>query len=195
MRGTVLMASDPAPRFELQDQFGRPVALADYDGRVVALTFLYTSCRDVCPVVTGHLKQTHEMLGDDVGRVGFVVVSVDPDRDNVQQAYAYSQQWNMLQKWAFLVGGQQELEPIWADYYVDPTIDARSHGEVGEDTAHATGPRRGRDGALPDATASKYEISHSAPVYLIDRRGLLRVLFTPPLDPVDIAHDIKLLLQ
>ena len=195
MRGTVLMASDPAPRFELQDQFGRPVALADYDGKVVALTFLYTSCRDICPVVTGHLKQTHEMLGDDVGRVGFVVVSVDPDRDDVQQAYAYSQQWDMLQKWAFLVGGQQELEPIWAAYYVDPIIDARSHGEDGEDAAHATGPQRGEDGALPDATASKYEISHSAPVYLIDRRGLFRVLFTPPLDPVDIAHDIKLLLQ
>ena len=49
--------------------------------------------------------------------------------------------------------------------------------------------------ALHRHTATRYEIVHSAPVYLIDRDRLMRVLFTPPMDPHDIVHDIRLLLD
>ena len=54
--GTVLTTSDPAPPFRLHDHFGQQVALSDFDGRVVLLTFLYTYCQDVCPMVAGHLR-------------------------------------------------------------------------------------------------------------------------------------------
>ena len=74
MLGMVLESSDAALSFELQDQFGELVALADYGGKVVALTFLYTYCPDICPVVAGHLQRTHQMLGDDSGEVAFVAV-------------------------------------------------------------------------------------------------------------------------
>src|SRR5579872_4038648 len=40
----------PAYDFRLTDQDGRPVALTDFRGKSVALTFLYVHCPDVCPL-------------------------------------------------------------------------------------------------------------------------------------------------
>ena len=194
-RGLVLKASDRAHPIELHDQFGRSVALSEYGGKVVVLTFLYTSCLDVCPLVTGNLKKTYELLGNDVGQVRFLAVSVDPDRDTVQRAYDYSKQRDMLQKWAFLVGDQRELAPIWEAYYVDPTIARHSHEETRSNTIQSKLRANNGVESSSDTAVSKHEISHSTPVYLIDRHGLMRTMFTMPMDPKDIVHDIKLLLQ
>ena len=51
-RGTALDTPDTAPPFQLRDQFGQAVSLSDYLGKPVVLTFLYTSCPDICPIVT-----------------------------------------------------------------------------------------------------------------------------------------------
>ncbi|HWX64545.1 SCO family protein, partial [Bradyrhizobium sp.] len=42
----------PAPTFTLTSQDAKPVALADLRGKVVALTFIYTDCPDICPLLT-----------------------------------------------------------------------------------------------------------------------------------------------
>ena len=39
----------PAPPFTLTSQDGTPVALASLRGKVVAVTFIYTGCPDICP--------------------------------------------------------------------------------------------------------------------------------------------------
>lgn len=186
--GTVLKNADPAPNFQLRDQFDRPVALDDYRGKVVALTFLYTYCPDICPAVTDQLKKAHGMLDADLD-VAFLVVSVDPERDTVESAHEYSTKWGMLDKWAFLVGSEPELAPIWKSYYLDPVRDDDLH-----ERAPANTPTAGVD-ALRRDIATAYTLSHVAPVYLIDAEGRMRVLMTPPLDPEAIAHDIRLLLR
>ena len=193
MLGTVLSSSDQAPAFELQDQHGRQVALADFEGRVVVLTFLYTYCPDICPAITAQLKQTHEILGEDAGRVALVAISVDPDRDTVERAYSYSDSWGMLTKWSFLVGDEEQLSPIWRAYYIDPTIDDVSHSRASDETAHAS--LEGAVKTLGEGITAEYEVSHPAALYLIDREGIMRVLFTSPLDPNSIVHDIRLLLD
>ena len=48
---------------------------------------------------------------------------------------------------------------------------------------------------LREAIDRRHLISHSAPVYLIDREGAMRVLFTLPFEAADLAHDITLLLE
>ena len=40
----------PAPAFSLMSQDRRPVSLIDLRGKVVAVTFLYTACPDICPI-------------------------------------------------------------------------------------------------------------------------------------------------
>lgn len=195
MLGTVLEdGGQQASSFELGDQFGRSATLAEYDGDVVLLTFLYTYCPDVCPAVTGHLRTTHELLGDDAERVDFVAISLDPERDTVERVREYSEDWGMLDKWDFLVGGREQLEPIWKSYYVDPLQGEWARGEPTASPQPAGQTRSGVD-ALRRAIATRYEVFHSTPVYLIDRDHWIRVFFTPPLDPEAIAHDIKLLLD
>ena len=56
-RGLVLEDRPVAANFRLRDQDGRPVSLADQRGRWVLMTFLYTWCPDVCPVIAGNLNQ------------------------------------------------------------------------------------------------------------------------------------------
>ena len=194
LAGTVLTASDPATPFKLTDQSGRPVSLADYRGKVVALTFLYTYCPDICPIVTSHLKQARETLSEDSSEAAFVAISVDPERDTVERAHAYSQEWGMLDGWAFLVGDRERLAPIWKAYYVEATIDSSAHSDASV-ADHATTATSSSAASLSGDIATAYTLSHPAPVYLIDRGGLLRVLFTLPFDPGDLVHDIRLLLR
>ena len=192
--GTIFEDPRPAPEFSLVDQFGDPADLASFRGRVAVLTFLYTTCPDICPVVTSHLRDAHDMLGDDAREVRIIAVSVDPDRDSVEQAYDYSERWRMLDRWSFLVGEEAELEPVWAAYYIDPV----KVGPAAEQETPRKDPGTGNSGvsALAEGIATEaYTITHSAPVYLIDRDGLLRGLHTLPFEPEALVKDIRALLR
>ena len=193
-QGTELTSASLATPFELENQFGQSVSLSDYRGKVVLLTFLYTNCPDVCPIVTSQIRDAYEMLGKDTEEAAFIAVSVDPERDSLEAAHAYSQQWDMLHSWDFLVGNRERLSPIWQAYYIDPVIDERPVGDdvSGRDEEHHQG-----DGgkALRQEVIDRYLVSHSAPVYLIDREGIMRVIFTLPFEPEAVAHDIRLLLD
>lgn len=191
--GTIFEDPQPAPEFSLVDQFGDSVDLAGFRGRVAVLTFLYTTCPDICPVVTSHLRDAHEMLGGDAREVALVAVSVDPDRDTVEQAHDYSERWRMLDNWSFLVGEEADLKPVWAAYYIDPA-------KVGLSATQETLPKKsgeagGSVSALSKGIAETYTINHSAPVYLIDREGLLRGLHTLPFEPEALVKDIRALLR
>ena len=191
--GTELRPAEPAMTFELRNQFGQQVSLSDYAGKVALVTFLYTNCPDVCPIVTSQLGDAHAMLGDDASDVAFAAISVDPRRDSVQAASAYSDKWKMTYKWDFLVGGEGELSPIWKAYFLDPVIDEGSHQtDVHSDEENQP---KGDVSGLRDDIADGFLVIHSTPVYLIDRDGIKRVVFTPPLDPEALVHDIRLLLE
>ena len=118
-----------APDFSLHDQHGRPVSLDTYDGDVTVVTFLYTYCPDVCPAVTSHLRDVQGSLGEDASRVDFVAISVDPERDTVERAREYLDAWSLDQRWAFLVGTEDELSGVWSSYFVDPTQIEWERGE------------------------------------------------------------------
>ncbi len=196
-KGTVLSAANPAPDFRLTDQFGEPTSLADFRGKVVLLTFLYTSCPDVCPVAANHLREARAALAEDGGGdTAIVVVSVDPDRDSVEAALAYSERWDMVDGWAYLTGGEDALRPVWDAYYIDPYL----HGP-GRDSAAASGghsqaePGQASSGGGASALAAQSgRIIHSAPIYLIDAEGAMRVAFTLPFETADLVNDARLLL-
>ena len=186
-KGTELRPPQPAAPFELQNQFGRQVNLSDYAGKVTVLTFLYTNCPNVCPIVTSQLRDTHEMLG--AADVAFVAISVDPERDTVQEAHAYSDKWKMTHNWDFLVEDRERLAPIWEAYYIDPANDDHSQG------SGASSVKTGGVTGLQQDIVDRYLVIHTTPVYLIDAEGMRRVVFTPPFDTEDLAHDIRLLID
>ena len=199
-RGTELDPADAAPPFRLTDQFGEAVGLADFSGRVVALAFLYTQCPDVCPIVTETLRRTHQRLGDDAAHVQFLAVSVDPQRDSVDMAHRYSQERDMQHRWRFLVGSEAQLSPVWKAYWLDPVrnTQARQDGPISGDHSEGEDGLKSEADAHPDTglAANPYLVSHTAPVYLIDREGRRRVVFTSTsLDPEPLLHDIRILIR
>ena len=182
-----------APDFALHDQDGRSASLDTYDGDVTVVTFLYTYCPDVCPAVTSHLRDAQRLLGEDAARVDFVAISVDPERDTAERAREYLDAWSLDQRWAFLVGAEEELSPVWRGYFVDPAQIEWARGEPAV-TPQIAGSERGVAALLRDI-AVKYEVNHAAPVYLLDDEKRMRALHTPPLNPEDLAYDIRLLLE
>ena len=66
--------------FKLNDASGKPVGLADYRGKVVALFFGYTHCPQICPTTLADLAQVMGMLGKDADRVQVLFVTLDPER-------------------------------------------------------------------------------------------------------------------
>src|SRR3712207_9258662 len=81
----------PAPNFALTSSDGHQVTLRDLRGKVVAVAFIYTSCADVCPLLTEKMAQVRDELGPEFGRsIAFVSITVDPERDtpDVLKGYA-----------------------------------------------------------------------------------------------------------
>jgi protein SCO1/2 len=116
LAGTDLGATD-APDFTLTDGMsGRAVTLSTQRGQIVALTFLYTSCPDVCPLTATRFRSAQTELQGDASRVTFIAVSVDPDRDTPQAVQAFSSAHGLSSNWFYLVGGRAQLSPVWASY-------------------------------------------------------------------------------
>jgi protein SCO1/2 len=67
--------------FQLVDQNGEPVTEAILRGRPTALFFGFTHCPDVCPTTLFEMANWIETLGEKVDDMGFVFVTVDPERD------------------------------------------------------------------------------------------------------------------
>src|SRR5690606_41505555 len=57
----------PAPEFTLTDQDGKRIALKDLRGRVLAITFIFASCTDTCPLLTAIMARLQDRLGADLG--------------------------------------------------------------------------------------------------------------------------------
>jgi protein SCO1 len=81
------------PKVMLEDSKARSYSFSEFKGKYVLITFVYTTCTDVCPQLemnlAGVYKQIPEKyLGEDIV---FLSISFDPDRDSVEALQKYSQ--------------------------------------------------------------------------------------------------------
>lgn len=213
--GTQFNEVKPATPFQLQNQLGESASLSDYSGKVVLLTFLYTNCPDVCPASTSQIIEAQRLLSEEMdGEVAFVAVSVDPERDTPESVGAFLERWKVGDNWDFLVGSRAELEPLWKAYFVASAVNLRDAGA--NIHVHPDGSVHAHDGLSASSSVdalrqgildagsatepidesnadNRYFVIHSAPVFLIDREGNLRVVHTQPLEPEAIARDVELL--
>jgi len=67
---------------EFTDSFGRPVKLADYAGRPLLVSLIFTSCHHVCPTLTRHLETAVDAARDALGKDSFGVVTIGFDTIN-----------------------------------------------------------------------------------------------------------------
>jgi len=107
----------PPQDFSLRDQDGRRASLADYRGRPVVLTFLYSTCEDTCPLQAQSIKGALDDLGEDVP---VLAVSVDPANDTPARARRFLVEQGLTGRMRFLLGSREELAPIWKAYAIQP---------------------------------------------------------------------------
>lgn len=111
---------DPAPDFELVDQNGAKLRLADLRGKLVLLDFIFTSCPGPCPILTSaHVTLQRSLPPELRARTRFVSISLDPVRDNPMALRAYAQERGAdLTGWSFLTGDPEAVARVVKDYGV-----------------------------------------------------------------------------
>ena len=110
----------PAPDFALLSQDGETVALADFRGKVLAVTFIFASCSDTCPLLTDKMAGVQDQLGSQFGTsVAFASITVDPAHDTPPVLKQYAQAYGAdLDGWSFLTGTAQEISDVLRAYGV-----------------------------------------------------------------------------
>lgn len=78
-----------APRLKPNDSLGKAVDLAEYRGKAVLVTFIYTHCPDTCPLIVSHLKTAQAELGPKAGDLQIIAVSTDPRGDTPKTVAAF----------------------------------------------------------------------------------------------------------
>lgn len=108
-----------APDFTLTNQDGELVQFTDYNGKVVVMSFMFTSCTTVCPLLTGNMVNIQEELGDKMGKdVQLLSLSFDHERDRPELLKKYSEVYDAnLEGWSFLVADTEEETKTVMDSY------------------------------------------------------------------------------
>ena len=96
------------------------MALADLRGKVVALTFIYTGCPDICPMLTQKMVDVQDALGADFGtKIAFVSITLDPEHDTPEVLKDYAQFWGAKPEgWSFLTGSLEAVRDVTRRYGV-----------------------------------------------------------------------------
>ena len=158
----------PAPEFTLTTQAGSRLSLGELRGKVLAVTFIYATCTDTCPLLTAKMAEIQRRLGRDFGpRVRFVSITVDPEVDTpeVLRGYAKAHGAN-LEGWSFVTGSSAEIKDV-----------VRRYGAYARKTAGGS-------------------VDHLFLTSLVDRQGLIRVQYLGVrFDPDEMLTDLQALLR
>ena len=96
----------------LVDQTGKAVRLEPdlVSNKIVVMSFIYTSCTTVCPVVSSIMGKVQKQLGARVGtEVQLVSISIDPQRDDAKRLNEYARSFQNGPGWSWLTGSTQSV--------------------------------------------------------------------------------------
>ena len=93
---------------------------ADYSGKLLFLSFIFTNCPDICPLTTHNIFLIQQRIKEEnIPDVHFLVISFDPDRDKPEILKKYSEvRGYNLQNWDFLTGEKKTIDSIMKDFNV-----------------------------------------------------------------------------
>jgi len=166
--GMVIQSPEPAFNFTLTAQSGRRIQLSDFRGKVVLLYFGYTSCPDVCPTTLAKVARALELLGPKAERVQPIMISVDPERDTVEQLALYMPHFGPT--FLGLTGTPEEIAAVataFGIYYQKRESDS----------------------------AAGYLVDHTATVTVIDPKGYVRLVFPFETTAQEMAEDLAYMLR
>ncbi len=118
------LSGERAPDIRLVNQFGQPVSLSQFRGRVVILAFSDSECTTVCPLTTQSMVLAKELLGKAGDSVQLLGVDANPNAIKVSDVAAYSRAHGMVNQWDFLTGSTAQLKAVWKAYNIEVQIQA-----------------------------------------------------------------------
>ena len=117
------------PDLELVNQDGeKGRLLSDFIGdRLAAITFTYTNCTTICPVLDGIFLSVQKKIAEDLGKdIVLITISIDPDTDIPQRLKAHAEKLGTKPGWIFLTGEKADITKILRGFEVFST-DILSH--------------------------------------------------------------------
>ncbi|HUP04785.1 MAG TPA: SCO family protein [Bryobacteraceae bacterium] len=115
-----LKLGQPIADFTLTDQTRKRISLSQFAGKVVAITFLYTSCPlpDYCFRMSNNFGQLNRRFAAKMGRdLILLSVSFDPGTDTPEVLAKYSKTWKAdANTWHFLTGSLTEVKAVCAEF-------------------------------------------------------------------------------
>jgi protein SCO1 len=162
----VLTPATAEPPLKLRNYLGQPVNIDSYRGKPVLITFVYTHCPDVCPLMISNLRVAQNLMGaNGPSKAQVIAVSVDAKGDTPKTVTAFLKQHEMTGRMQYLIGSRQELARVWKAWGVGSERDAKH----------------------PDF------VEHSGLVYGITAKGKRATLYSASFKPAAIVHDVPLL--
>jgi protein SCO1/2 len=164
LQGLILKPRKPAPALALRNYTGQRVSLAALRGKAVLVTFVYTHCPDVCPLIVSDLAAAQRGLGREAGHLRILAVTVDPRRDTPAAIRTFLSARGASGRMDYLLGTAPQLRRTWKAW----------------DVAVQTGPNKLTDG-------------HSSVIYGITASGRMADVYPSNFTPQQIIHDVPLL--
>lgn len=164
LQGLILKPRKPAPALTLHNFTGQPVSLASMRGKAVLVTFVYTHCPDVCPLIVSNLAAAQRGLGKQAAKLKILAVTVDPRRDTPAAIRTFLQTRGAIGRMDYLLGNNAQLRRTWKAW----------------DVGVSTGRNRLTTG-------------HTSIIYGITASGRMADVYPSNFTPQQIIHDVPLL--
>jgi protein SCO1/2 len=155
------------PDFTLTTQDGKEFRLSDLRGKIVLVSFIFTTCNGTCPATTHRMAAVADALAKDrlLDRVHLLSITLDPARDKPAVLRNYMRLYDVDGKhWTFLTGSPKQIDKVLSDW--------------------GMWVRPGANG----------QFDHPSRIFLLDGRGRVREIYN--LDffrPAWVREDVQLL--
>jgi len=168
LSGAVLSPPRELDDFTLMSTTGEEFTLSEHQGEVILLFFGYRTCPDFCPTTMAELQRVYSDLGEPADRVKIVFVTVDPERDSLENLEQYTSIFN-----EDFIGLRPETDDV------DDLLE--QFGAEAERRFVGDGPLA-------------YLVDHTATLFLINPQGQLEVQYLYGTHYSNIVHDVSLIL-
>jgi protein SCO1/2 len=166
-----LAVIQPAPDFTLTTQDGAKLSSSDLKGKILLVSFIFTTCNGTCPATTHRMSQIQEELKTrnlfKDGRMQLLSISLDPARDTPEVLRGYMKLYDAdPSHWTFLTGPPDQVASVvksW-DMWAKP--------------------------------AANGQLDHPSRIFLIDTQYRIREIYNLNfLKPKWVLQDVELLLR
>lgn len=158
--------------FTLVDETGAPVTEAELLGKPHLIYFGFAYCPDICPTSLQKLGAAQQLLRDAGDDVGYVLITVDPERDTVEKIAQYVSFEPFPSGLRGFTGSVEQIDVAMAAYKITAT-------------------KSNFDGGSVEEGSTDYTVNHSDIIYFMGADGRYTDFFSSRSTPQDIAVRVR----